>query len=208
MSTNAWTSLPAPSWVLFIALAGLMSCNSAPPSTPDDICQVFRDKSSWYADARRAQKRWGLPVPVGMAFVYKESAYVADAKPPRGKLLWVIPWRRPSSAYGYAQATDAAWSDYLQETRGFFRERDDLENALDFIGWYNDGSHRRLGIAKTDAYNLYLAYYVGQGGYARGHYRTQPEVQDYARRVAARSQLYNKQLSRCADKLDRGWWPF
>ncbi|MFP6817532.1 MAG: hypothetical protein VB949_17970 [Pseudomonadales bacterium] len=207
MSTNAWADLPGPSIVTIVVLLSMMSCHSAPPSTPNDICQVFRDKSSWYADARRAQKRWGLPVSVGMAFVYKESAYVADSKPPRGKLLWVIPWRRPSSAYGYAQATDAAWREYLQETRGFFRERDDLGNALDFIGWYNDRSHRRLGIAKSDAYNLYLAYYVGPTGYARGDYRTQPEVRDYARRVAARSQQYATQLARCEKKLDRGWWP-
>ncbi len=209
MSKKASTSLPGVifAMVLFVILTGLMTCNSTPPSRPDDICEVFREKSGWYKDARRAQKRWGLPVSVGMAFVHKESAYVAGAKPPRGKILWVIPWRRPSSAYGYAQATDDAWGEYLQETRGFFRERDDLGNALDFIGWYNDRSHRRLGIAKNDAYNLYLAYYVGPGGYARGHHRKQPAVQEYARRVSARSQRYAGQLSRCAKKLNRGWWP-
>ncbi|MDH3643853.1 MAG: hypothetical protein OES38_17235 [Gammaproteobacteria bacterium] len=190
-----------------LAVTAVVGCSSSPPSRPDDICAVFREKSGWYKDARRAQKRWGLPVSVGMAFVHKESAYVADAKPPRGKLLWVIPWRRPSSAYGYAQATDAAWGEYLEETRGMFRERDDLGNALDFIGWYNDRSHRRLGIARNDAYNLYLAYYVGPGGYARGHYRKQPAVQSYARRVSERSQRYAGQLSRCEKKLNRGWWP-
>lgn len=192
--------------MLVVLLAGLAGCNSTPPSRPDNICEVFREKSGWYKDARRAQKRWGLPVSVGMAFVYKESAFVADAKPPRGKLLWVIPWRRPSSAYGFAQITDAAWKEYLADTRGLFRERDDLGNALDFVGWYNHRSHKRLGIAKNDAYNLYLAYYVGQGGYARGHYRKQPVVKDYARRVSARNQRYAGQLSRCARKLNRGWW--
>ena len=208
MSSNVWTRRAGPTLLIGIvmSLAGL-SCSSSPPARPDDICEVFREKSGWYKDARHAQKRWGLPVSVGMAFVHKESAYVADAKPARGKLLWVIPWRRPSSAYGYAQATDAAWGEYLDETRGFFRERDDLGNALDFIGWYNDRSHRRLGIAKNDAYNLYLAYYVGPGGYERGHYRKQPAVQDYARRVSDRSRRYSSQLSRCAKKLDRGWWP-
>ena len=184
----------------------VVACSSSPPSRPGDICEVFREKSSWYKDARRAQKRWGLPVPVGMAFVHKESAYVADARPSRGKLLWVIPWRRPSSAYGYAQITDDAWHDYRRATRGVFRERDDLGNALDFIGWYNDRSHRRLGIAKNDAYNLYLAYYVGVGGYARGTYRHKPAVQGYARRVSDRSKRYASQLSRCSKKLGRRRW--
>ena len=186
----------------------ILGCSSTPPSKPDNICEVFREKSGWYKDARRAQKRWGLPVSVGMAFFHKESSCVAKAKPPRGKLLWVIPWRRPSSAYGYAQITDGAWQDYLADTNGFFRERDDLGNALDFIGWYNERSHRKLGIARNDAYSLYLAYYLGPGGYGRGHYRNQPAVRGYARRVSERNKRYASQLSRCANKLDRGWWRF
>jgi hypothetical protein len=195
--------------ILYIGafLVGLAGCSGTPPAQPGDICEVFREKSGWYKDARRAQKRWGLPISVGMAFVHKESSYVADAKPPRGKLLWVIPWRRPSSAYGYAQITDPAWKEYLADTNGFLRERDDLGNALDFIGWYNHRSHRQLGIAKTDAYRLYLAYYVGRGGYARGSYRKQPAVQGYARRVSDRSHRYQEQLSRCSKRLNRSrWW--
>jgi hypothetical protein len=189
--------------VLVVAAVG---CASSPPSQPDDICAIFRQKSGWYKDARRAEKRWGVPMPVSMAFIYKESSFVADAKPPRSKLLWVIPWKRPSSAYGYAQITDEAWQDYLEDTRGLFRDRDDFGNALDFVGWYNDRSHRRLGIAKGDAYNLYLAYYVGHGGYARGHYRRDPAVRSYARKVASRSQRYRNQLSGCENNLKRRWW--
>lgn len=185
-----------------------VGCASNPPAEPGDVCEVFREKSSWYQDARRAEKRWGLPIPVGMAFIYRESSYVADARPPRTKLLWVIPWKRPSSAYGYAQITDAAWKDYLRDTRGFFRERDDFGNALDFVGWYNDRSHRRLGISKRDAYNLYLAYYVGHGGYARGHHRRNSAARSYARKVSSRSQRYKAQLSRCEKQLQRRWWFF
>ena len=46
-----------------------------------------------------------------------------------------------------------------------------MGDALDFIGWYNDTSHRRLGLSKGDAYSLYLAYYSGHGGYARGTWK-------------------------------------
>lgn len=181
-------------------------CASAPPAQPDQICSIFREKSGWYKDARRAEKRWGMPISVGMAFVYKESSYRSDARPERERLLWVVPWRRPSSAFGYAQITDAAWREYLDDTRGFLRERDDFGTALDFVGWYNDRSHRRLGIAKNDAYNLYLAYYVGHGGYARGHHRKKPEVRKYARRVSEKSKRYAAQLSRCEKEFRKPWW--
>lgn len=196
-----WISLAA---FIFIALAfAIVGCSNNPPKQPGNLCKVFQEKPKWYRGAVAAQRTWGLPVAVGMAFVHRESSYVSDAKPPRGKLLWVIPWRRPSSAYGYAQATDEAWEDYKKQTHRLFVERDDLRDALDFIGWYNDRSHRQLGIAKNDSYNLYLAYYVGPTGYSRGVWKQQPAVQNYARRVVEREQRYQKQLNGCAEKLKR-----
>ena len=38
-----------------------------------------------------------------------------------------------------------------------FVRRNDMGDALDFIGWYNDTSNKRLGLSKSDAYSLYLA---------------------------------------------------
>ncbi len=196
-----WVSLTSLAVVLLGA--AIVGCSNNPPKQPGNLCKVFQEKPKWYRGAVTAEKNWGLPVAVGMAFVHRESSYVSDAKPPRGKLLWVIPWRRPSSAYGYAQATDEAWEDYRKQTHRLFVERDDLRDALDFIGWYNDRSHRQLGIAKDDSYNLYLAYYVGPTGYARGVWKKQPAVQNYARRVVEREQRYQKQLNGCAKKLER-----
>lgn len=186
-----------------LLLATLHACASKPPERPDNLCAVFEEKSGWYRHARAAEKRWGMPISVGMAFIHKESSYRSDARPERDRLLWVIPWTRPSSAYGYAQATNEAWKDYRRATGRRFVERDDLRDALDFIGWYNNRSHRRLGIDKADAYNLYLAYYVGPTGYARGDWRRREEVKGYARRVADRAYRYNSQLRRCEKKFQR-----
>jgi len=181
----------------------LHACASKPPAKPDDLCAIFKEKGSWYKHANAARKRWGMPIPVGMSFIYKESSYRSDARPERDKLLWVIPWTRPSSAYGYAQATNDAWQDYRKATGRRFVERDDIRDALDFIGWYNDRSHKSLGLDKADAYSLYLAYYVGPTGYKRGVWRNKPAVQGYARRVADRAYRYQAQLGQCEHKLKR-----
>ena len=101
----------------------LTACSSAPPDAPDDICAVFEERPGWYDDVRDAQDAWGLPIHVGMAFVHRESSYVSDARPPRETLLWVIPWLRPSSAYGYAQATREAWQDYRDATGRLLADR-------------------------------------------------------------------------------------
>lgn len=190
---------------LAVTLAG-SGCSSAPPQTPEDICAVFEERPAWYEGARAAEKNWGLPVHVGMAFVHKESSYVHDARPPRGTLLWVIPWTRPSSAYGYAQATDAAWRDYRRDTGRFLADRADFDDAMDFIGWYNRRSARQLGIPMTDAYHLYVAYYEGPTGYRRGGWRNNGKVRSYADRVASRAAHYQQQLARCEDDLGVGFW--
>lgn len=193
------------SLLLSLVLAG---CATSPPQNPDDLCAIFVEKPHWYKAARRAERKWGLPIAMGPAFIHRESSYESDAKPARGKLLWVIPWRRPSSAYGYAQATDEAWEDYRKESKAWFVERDDFADALDFIGWYNQRSHRRLGIDKTNAYHLYLAYYEGPSGYATGNWKRNATVQRYAGIVGDRFARYGSQLTRCEERLDKGWWPF
>ena len=193
-------------WTRFslLAVLALAACTSAPPRQPDDICRIFDEKRSWYRAAVETEREWGLPIPVGMAFVHRESSYVADAKPPRGRLLWVIPWRRPSSAYGYAQATDEAWSDYRKATSRWMVDRDDFDDALDFIGWYNDRSARKLRLSKQDAYHLYLAYYSGISGYASGRWRSDARVKGYASKVARRAQRYSDQFSTSKKRLSRG----
>jgi len=183
-------------WLMALVVA-LSSCSSNPPRQPNQVCDIFDEKGSWYKAARKAKKRWGMPVNVGMAFVHRESSYVADAKPPRKRLLGLVPWRRLSSAYGYAQATDEAWRDYLDDTNRWFVDRDNFHDAMDFIGWYNHRSHKQLGIPKNDPYRLYLAYYTGPTGYRKGVWKNSATIQGYAQKVTVQANRYAQQLREC-----------
>lgn len=195
-----------------VLLAGtaLWSCSTSPPHNLHDSCDIFDDKGGWYKDAKRAYQRWGVPIHVQLAIIYQESKFVDDAKPPRDYLLWVIPWGRVSSAYGYAQAKDETWNWYRKKSGNRFADRDDFADAVDFIAWYGNMSHAMLGISKWDAYHQYLAYHEGQGGYKRRTYNSKPWLLQVARQVDSRAKEYHTQLARCEDDLDSGWslWPF
>jgi hypothetical protein len=197
---------------LFLALSlpALLSCSTAPPRDISDGCRIFEDRGGWYRDSKASHEKWGVPVHVQLAIIYQESRFVDDAKPPRDHILWVIPWGRVSSAYGYAQARDSTWKWYQQETGNRGADRDDFDDAVDFIGWYCDTSHRMLGISKGDAYSQYLAYHEGQGGFRRMTYNNKPWLIAVARRVETRARNYQRQLALCEDELDTGWslWPF
>lgn len=184
------------------------ACATSPPSDVDNLCVIFDQKNDWYEDARGAQSRWGVPIPVMMAFVHQESRFVAKAKPPRKKIFGFIPGPRPSDAYGYSQALGSTWSDYRRSAGRYGADRDDFADAIDFVGWYNHQSWRRNGIARDDPYRLYLAYHEGQGGYARGSFANKDWLLQVARKVADRSNRYERQLNGCRARLEekKGWF--
>ncbi len=192
--------------VLLAVLA--VSCATSPPRDIRNSCTIFDEKSGWYSDALASQKKWGVPIHVQLAIIYQESRFVHDAKPARRKLLWVIPWTRLSSAYGYGQIKDGTWDWYKKSTGNRWADRDDFEDVVDFIGWYGNVSHRKLGISKWDAYSQYLAYHEGHGGFKRKTYKKKPWLMKVAKKVSARASAYRAQLKRCEDELDRGWWFF
>lgn len=199
---------------LSLSLAALLAagCANKVPTRTDNICHIFEEQPRWYDHARRSEVRWGTPIPIQIAFVHQESSFRHNARPPREYFLGFIPRPRKSSAYGYAQALSPAWSDYLQATGQRGARRENMAHALDFIGWYNDVSHRRLNIPRHDARRLYLAYHEGHGGYSRGTYRARPQVGRVARRVSERAQRYAVQLESCEAQLRcrrfYQFWPF
>ncbi len=193
-------------WISCFMVLFLAGCASNPPRQPENLCSIFREKGDWYGYAREASERWGTPIPVIMSIMYQESSYQANARPPRGRFLWIFPGRRPSSAYGYAQVTDPTWEDYLRDAGSWSASRTDFEDAVDFIGWYNALSARRNGIALHDARRLYLAYHEGHTGYRRGTWQKKQWLSRTATRVASRANTYRAQLAQCEEGLQRSWW--
>lgn len=184
-----------------LTLTLLTSCATYRPSNVDNICQIFRGETDWYEAARETQEKWGTPIWLMMAFMHQESRFVEDAKPPRDWFLF-IPLPRKSSAYGYAQAQDPAWEDFVKQTGARGHDRDDFEDAIDFIGWYTDATQKKLGISKWNAYDQYLAYHEGRGGYKKGSWKNKPALKRVANKVKQKAATYNAQLKTCKAELD------
>ncbi|MDX1706109.1 hypothetical protein [Pseudidiomarina sp.] len=190
---------------LLSSVVVLMGCSTAPPQKPDDLCEVFFEKRDWYDAANRMSKKYGVPIQVPMAMMYQESSFKHDAKPPRDYILWVIPWGRVSSAYGYSQAKTPTWADYQRETGNNWASRDSFDDAIDFMGWFIAKSAKVNGVSKWDAYAQYLNYHEGWGGYRRQTYLKKPWLIKVARRVKQRAGTYGAQLRGCEEDLQRSW---
>ncbi len=193
--------------LLLLTLTACATTRDIPVGARDDICQIFATNAHWRADAQAAEKKWGAPVPVIIAFVRQESNFDGNAKPPRGDGFLFFPGKRPSTAHGYAQALDQTWATYQRDTGHHGADRDDFADASDFVGWYMSQTKRRNGVALTDARNQYLAYHEGWGGYAKRSYTAKPWLLGVADRVAARAARYDAQYTNCRGKR-RGLWPF
>ena len=185
-----------------ILIFSLQSCMTTPPQNPDNICLIFEEKKSWYKAAMKSEKRWKIPPYVLMSFVYQESSFKADAKPERTKLLWVIPWKRKSTAVGYSQALNMTWEDYKDETGNSGASRKNFKDSADFIGWYASKGYCQ-GFDRLDARSLYLAYHEGYGGFKKKTYRKKPWLIKVADRVQARSTKYQQQYWSCAGELKK-----
>ncbi|WP_283786910.1 hypothetical protein QNI23_010135 [Bermanella sp. WJH001] len=180
----------------------LAACTTAPPKNINNVCEIYDEYYDWYIAADAVYERWRIPHHVTMAFIHQESKFVDDARPPWEWFLWIIPTGRASSAFGYAQALDGTWYEYQKQTENWGADRDDFEDAVDFIGWYNHKTLIRNKVSPHDAYSLYLAYHEGQGGFSRGTYKNKPWLLRIAKKVKKRSDMYRNQLGNCQKELD------
>lgn len=133
----------------------------------------------------------------------QESAFKAKAKPSIRYFLGVVPYGRPSSAYGYSQALDSTWAAYRREAGTIFSQRDRFEHAIDFVQWYMHKSWQINRVKKTDAYNQYLNYHEGWGGFSRGSYNSKRWLTGAARKVKARAAAYRRQFQSCQPALQK-----
>jgi hypothetical protein len=192
--------------VLLITALSLLTACASPPRNTGNICSVFEDRRSWFHAAQNSAERWSVPIPVTMAFIQHESGFRSRSRPPRNRILGFIPGRRPSNAFGYAQALDSTWNDYERATGNASASRSDFADAVDFIGWYNSNSYRINSIERSDAHSLYLAYHEGNTGFARRSYEGKGWLIDVASKVQANTNLYERQLAGCERDLNRNWF--
>ena len=181
----------------------LSSCASKPPQQQENICKIFKDKSSWYRLVNRSEEQWGAPIHVQMSILRQESSFQNRVKPERTKLLGLIPWKRKSSAFGYSQAIDSTWNWYKKERNRPLASRVNFADAVDFTGWYINKTYKINGIQKNDAYNQYLAYHEGHGGYKNKTYINQQWLINTAKIVDKRSRKYEQQLNKCENQFKK-----
>lgn len=183
--------------LLLIFVLGSCASNSSAPSNQNDACSILEQRRGWLRDLESTERKWGVPVHVQMAIIWKESSFRARAKTRKTYFMGSIPTGHISTAYGFSQALDGTWEWYQDETGNRRGKRHNFDDATDFIGWYLDLSERKLGLDKNDAYGHYLAYHEGHSGYSRGRYNNKAWLIGVAHEVQAMSDRYQGQLLFC-----------
>ena len=184
--------------IIFFLLILISGCSSVPKNTADG-CSIFSERYLWYKHAKKTEKKWGTPIYVQLAIIKMESDFDWLAKPERYKLFKVIPYKRPSSSFGYSQAVRGTWKQYKEETGNKYALRYRFKDSVDFIGWYTDKTEKLLKISKKDAFKQYIAYHEGWGAYK--NYKKKEKVILYAKKVQRQSNKYKKQLDVCKNSL-------
>ena len=191
----------------FFILLFLISACSSIPSNTSNSCSIFNERYLWFKHVNKSEKKWGSPIYLQLAFIKMESDFDWLAKPPRQKLFKVIPYKRPSTSFGYSQAVNGTWEQYKKETGNKLAIRSRFKDSVDFIGWYTNKSSTILKIPKNDVFKQYLAYHEGWGGFK--NYKDNKKVINLAKRVEKQSNVYKNQLIECSSSLNKnksvGW---
>ena len=183
---------------LLIFLFLISACSSIPSNTSDS-CSIFNERYLWYKHAKKSEQKWGTPIYLQLAIIKMESGFDWLAKPPRQKLFKIVPYKRPSSSFGYSQAVKGTWRQYKTETGNKIATRTRFKDSVDFIGWYTSKTEKILKVSKQDAFKQYIAYHEGWGNYK--NYKNNKKVINLAKRVEKQSYIYKKQLSDCKNSL-------
>ena len=176
------------------------ACSSIPKNTSNS-CSIFNERYLWYKHAKKAEQKWGTPIYIQLAIIKMESDFDWLAKPKRQKIFKVIPYKRPSSSFGYSQAVKGTWEQYKKETGNKLATRARFKDSVDFIGWYTNKTEIILKISKKDAFRQYLAYHEGWGNFK--YYKKNKKVIGLAKKVEKQSNIYKKQLLKCSDNLNK-----
>ncbi len=185
---------------VILALIFLSSCTSVPKNTKNS-CLIFSEKYLWYKHVKKVEQKWGTPIYIQLAIIKMESNFDWLAKPARKKIFKIIPYKRPSSSFGYSQAVKGTWEQYKKETGNNFATRARFKDSVDFIGWYTNKSETILKISKKNAFKQYLAYHEGWGNYK--HYKKNKKVIGLAKKVEKQANIYKKQLLECQNSLNK-----
>ena len=185
---------------LILLIIFITGCSSIPQNTSNS-CSIFNERYLWYKHAKKTEQKWGTPIYIQLAIIKMESDFDWLAKPPRQKLFKIIPFKRPSSSFGYSQAVKGTWEQYKNETGNKLATRTRFKDSVDFIGWYTNKTESLLKISKKDAFRQYLAYHEGWGGYK--NYKNNQKVIVLAKKVEKQSNKYKSQLQDCQKRLNK-----
>ena len=178
----------------------ITACSSIPANTSNS-CSIFDERYLWYKHSKKVELKWGTPIYIQLAIIKMESDFDWLAKPARKKLFKVIPYKRPSSSFGYSQAVKGTWEQYKRETGNKLATRARYKDSVDFIGWYTNKTEEILKISKKDAFKQYLAYHEGWGNFK--NYKKNKKVIKLAKKVEKQSNIYKKQLFDCKNSLSK-----
>ncbi|WP_370931524.1 hypothetical protein [Bartonella sp. DGB1] len=185
----------------YLLLYMLLSACASVPADKNDICSVLIQKNgllvNWEKASKSAAMTHKIDLELILATIFIESSFNSYAKPQRTKVLGFIPWKRLSSAYGYAQALDSSWKDYIKDTGRIYADRHNFYDATDFIAWYYRKSIDRHNIKPKDYKSLYITYHLGNNSPTHLRKNIPEHIMKTAQRLDNLTKNYSSQLYKC-----------
>ncbi len=151
----------------------------------NDACITLQNNKDWLTATKKAWNKWGVPISVQLSVIKHESSFISDAK------------AKTSTAYGYAQALDGTFKEYIKESGNYSANRTSFYDSTDFIGWYFNKGIKKIKYNPYDAATFYLTYHDGISGYQKGTHLNKKWLLAKLKSVETLEQKYRAQITKC-----------
>ena len=168
------------------------------PSSMNNACAIMAEKPTWATALSEAERKYGVEPAQLLAMMYQESSFKYNARPIAKNGNGLRGTSFASSAYGFSQALELTWADYIKKSGHDGAKRESFADSAMFMAWFVDSSSKQTGIRKSRVDDMYLIYHEGAGGYAKKTFKDKSWLLDTANAVDKRYVKYKSQLEDCS----------
>lgn len=172
--------------VVLISFALVGCFGSGAKHVEPDICELLDENDEWLKPLANAQANYGTPVSLTLALL-----------------------EQPLSEFDKAHVLPrtADWDEYRVRTENWAASPRNIEDAVDFIGWFSQESIKRNKLSWSNVSAHYLSYRLGHGGYHRYDAEKYPELKMKADKIQQQSHKWQQSLKRCQLQWrDESWF--
>lgn len=165
---------------LLISVSFLSGCISSvirQPEVSDTICDILEQNEDWLEPVQISKENYGTPIWLSLALL----------EPPLSDF-----------DKKHIRPRESDWQEYRVQNENWDASPDNIDDAVDFIGWFTARNIKLNQLNWENTYEHYLSLRLGQSQYRYIDTANYPNLIKQAKNIARRARRWQHELPACS----------